>query len=196
MPFLTVMRSLSVALRPIRTAPSICARMPFMLITRPGSTTVTTRSTRMLPVLDRDLGDLSKISGLGEEARDTATTIGAEGLTPAGLLRGEVEHVDHTRGIGERAIEVGPGCDGVGGGLLQQAAAEEVGILSGEVSEFVDEALDRENVEGDLDPAPGSSGSAAFDRHIRHTEVLGRDRVGRWLPRVRRPAPASDHFGR
>jgi hypothetical protein len=33
------------------------------------------------------------------------------------------------------------------GGVLQQPAAKEVGILPGEASEFVDEALDREDVE-------------------------------------------------
>ena len=62
----------------------------------------------------------------------------------------------------------------MGGGVLQQAAAKEVGILSGEVSEFVDEALDREYVEGDFDPAPGSSGRAAFDGHIGEAKMLRR----------------------
>ena len=57
---------------------------------------------------------------------------------------------------------------------LQQAAAEKVGILSGKVSEFVDETLDREDVESDFDPAPRSPRSTALDRHIRHTEVLCR----------------------
>ena len=113
-----------------------------MLITRPGSTTRDHAVDAEVAVLDRDLRNLSEIGGLGEEAGDTAAAIGAEGLTPAGLLRDEVEHVDHARGIGEPAIEVGPGRGGVGGGVFQQAAAEEVGILSGEVSELVDEALD------------------------------------------------------
>jgi hypothetical protein len=41
-------------------------------------------------VLDGDLSDLSEIGGLGEEAGDTAATMGSEGLTPSGLLCGEV----------------------------------------------------------------------------------------------------------
>ena len=50
--------------------------------------------------------------------------------------------MDHKRWIGELSIVVGSGRDGMGGGVLQQAAAEEVRILSGKVSEFVNEALD------------------------------------------------------
>ena len=78
----------------------------------------------------------------------------------------------------------------------QQAAAEEVGILSSQVSEFVDKALDRKNVEGDLDPAPGSAGGAALDRHIGHAEMLGRIGLIEGSAELIGLRLSSGHFGR
>ena len=125
-----------------------------------------------IPFLHRDLDDLSEIAGLREKQENTATTISAEWLTPTGLLCGEVEHMYHPHGIGERAIEGGPGRHRMCSGVLKQTTAKEVGILLREVSDFVDEALDRKNIEGYLDAAPGSPGGTAIDRHIGDPEIL------------------------
>jgi hypothetical protein len=76
--------------------------------------------------------------------------------------------------IGKFTVEVGAGRDGVNGSVLKQSTTIEVGILTGEVSEFVDKTIYRKNIEGDLYPAPRSTGSSALDRNVGHTEVLSR----------------------
>ena len=43
----------------------------------------------------------------------------AERPTPSCLLCYQIEHVDHALGIGELAIEVGPGRIGVGDGVFK-----------------------------------------------------------------------------
>jgi len=146
-------------------------------------------------VFDGDFRNLSEIGGLGKEAGDTAATIGTERRTPAGLRCGEVQHVDHTHGIDEPSIVVRSGRDGMGGGVLQQAPPEEVGILSRKVSEFVNETLDGEDVESDFDPRATLLGSRRCRQARRTCGSVGPDRAGRRPRPVRRPVPALDHVG-
>ena len=59
-----------------------------------------------------------------------------------------IEQLDHVPRISEFAIvEVGSGRSRVHSSLLKQTAAEKVGILPGESSEFVDEAFDGQKVD-------------------------------------------------
>ena len=119
-----------------------------------------------------DLSHLSEIGCLGVEAGDAATAIGAERLAPSCLLGDEIKHVDRASGIGERAIKVGPARAWASGGVLKEPAAEVVRIQSGEMSEFVDEALDSKNVERNFHATPRSARDAAVDGNIRHPEML------------------------